>query len=224
MAGQWQAAAQAWAVLGCPYERASRWRCRRTTQGADLVRYTGRAVGRRRTAPPSRDAGVRGVARGARASTRSHPLGLTAAEVQVLRLLAAGSRNAQIAEQLHLSVRTVDHHVASVLAKLGAASRQDTVKLAESHGWWGEPPQSGSLSLARRVGRAEEAVVSAGEKPGMVIRHASEHHAVHMLQLLGDLLVGRDAAVDRDGEVREIALELVHQFVAQRWYLAVLFR
>ena len=105
------------------------------------------AVRRRRL----HEAGVRGVARGARASTRSHPRGLTAAEVQVLRLLAAGLRNAQIADRLHRSVRTVDHHVASVLAKLGAASRQDAVKLAESHRWWGEPPQSGQSGAVRRT-------------------------------------------------------------------------
>ena len=146
LTGQWQDAAQAWAVLGCPYEQA-----RALVDGdADAQRKALAvfdALGARPAAEALRrqlrEAGVRGVARGARASTRSHPLGLTAAEVQVLRHLAAGLRNAQIAEQVHRSVRTVDHHVASVLAKLGAGSRQDAVKLAERHGWWGEPPQSG---------------------------------------------------------------------------------
>lgn len=146
IAGRWQEAADAWLALDCPYERA-----RALADGDSEAQRQALAVFDALGARPAadalrrrlRDAGVRGVARGARASTRSHPLGLTAAEVQVLRQLAAGLRNAQIAEQLHRSVRTVDHHVASVLAKLGAASRQDAVKLAESHGWWGEPPQSG---------------------------------------------------------------------------------
>ena len=98
---------------------------------------------------------MRGVARGARASTRSHPLGLTAAELQVLRHLAGGLRNAEIAERLHRSVRTVDHHVASVLAKLGAGSRQDAVKRAEREGWWGEAAPSSPSAQSGQPGAAD---------------------------------------------------------------------
>jgi DNA-binding NarL/FixJ family response regulator len=43
----------------------------------------------------------------------------------VLRLLADGLRNAQIAERLVVSVRTVDHHVSTILRKLGASSRTE---------------------------------------------------------------------------------------------------
>lgn len=49
----------------------------------------------------------------------------------MLRLLAEGLTNAEIADRLVVSVRTVDSHVAAVLAKLGVASRQDAVRIAE---------------------------------------------------------------------------------------------
>ena len=57
--------------------------------------------------------------RGARASTRANVGGLTDREVEVLDLLDEGLRNAEIAERLHLSEKTVGHHVSAILAKLG---------------------------------------------------------------------------------------------------------
>jgi DNA-binding NarL/FixJ family response regulator len=70
-----------------------------------------------------RDRGVRGVPRGPRPRTRDNPAGLTPREVEVLALLADGSRNAQIAERLVVSPKTVDHHVSSILRKLAVRTR-----------------------------------------------------------------------------------------------------
>jgi DNA-binding NarL/FixJ family response regulator len=51
------------------------------------------------------------------------PFGVTAREVDVLRLVGEGLSNAAIGERLYLSVRTVEAHVSSLLVKLGAESR-----------------------------------------------------------------------------------------------------
>jgi len=52
-------------------------------------------------------------------------IALTARESQMVELAAKGLTNAEIAERLVLSVRTVDHHVSAVLQKLGVSGRRD---------------------------------------------------------------------------------------------------
>ena len=68
--------------------------------------------------------GVTHVPRGPVGATRQNPAGLTERQVQVLRLLSQGCTNAEIADRLVISTRTVDSHVAAVLAKLGVATRR----------------------------------------------------------------------------------------------------
>ena len=60
--------------------------------------------------------------------------GLTDREVDVLRLVALGLSDAEVAEQLHLSVRTVNAHLRSVYRKLGVRSRTAAGRLAHEHG------------------------------------------------------------------------------------------
>jgi len=59
---------------------------------------------------------------------------LTGRELEVLRLLAAGSRNRDIAEQLVASLDTAKKHVSHVLGKLGAANRTEAVSRARQLG------------------------------------------------------------------------------------------
>ena len=61
--------------------------------------------------------------------TRANPAGLTQRQLDVLELVADGLTNAEIAARLNLSVRTVDHHVAAVLDKLGVRSRREVKRL-----------------------------------------------------------------------------------------------
>jgi DNA-binding NarL/FixJ family response regulator len=63
-------------------------------------------------------------------ATRDNPAGLTERQVEVVRLLADGLSNAEIAARLVLSVRTVDSHVAAVLDKLNARTRRDAATRA----------------------------------------------------------------------------------------------
>jgi DNA-binding SARP family transcriptional activator/DNA-binding CsgD family transcriptional regulator/tetratricopeptide (TPR) repeat protein len=70
------------------------------------------------------------VPRGPRPSTRANVGGLTDREMEVLELLDGGLRNAEIAAKLHLSEKTVGHHVSAILAKLGVSSRLEAVRRA----------------------------------------------------------------------------------------------
>jgi DNA-binding NarL/FixJ family response regulator len=59
--------------------------------------------------------------------------GLTARELQVLSLVAAGATNRAIASELVLSERTVDRHVSNIFTKLGVSSRAAATAYAYKH-------------------------------------------------------------------------------------------
>ena len=81
-----------------------------------------------------RERGARGLPRGPRAQTSRNPGQLTAREVEVLQLVSEGLRNAEIAERLVVSVRTVDHHVSAILRKLDLESRGQAAAAAADLG------------------------------------------------------------------------------------------
>jgi len=64
----------------------------------------------------------------------SLPAGLTAREVEVLRLVAAGDSNGEIARQLSLSVHTVERHLANIYRKIDARGRADATAYVLRHG------------------------------------------------------------------------------------------
>ena len=59
-----------------------------------------------------------------------HGMGVTARELEVLRLLGEGLSNKDIAARLYLSPRTVERHVASLTAKAGVTRRSELVAFA----------------------------------------------------------------------------------------------
>jgi DNA-binding CsgD family transcriptional regulator len=65
--------------------------------------------------------------------TRAHPGGLTSREVEVLRLVAAGKSNPEIAGQLFLSEKTVARHLSNIFTKLDVTSRTAAAAFAYEH-------------------------------------------------------------------------------------------
>jgi non-specific serine/threonine protein kinase len=68
------------------------------------------------------------------AAPETYPAGLSAREAEVLALVAAGLTNAEVAERLFLSPRTVDWHLGSIYRKLGIHSRVEAARFASDHG------------------------------------------------------------------------------------------
>jgi DNA-binding CsgD family transcriptional regulator len=133
IAGDWRGAAALWAQIGCPYEQALA-----LADGDAEAMRNALALLERLGAQPAMDLvrrrlrqqGIGGIPRGPRPSTRTNKAGLTTRQLEVLALLAEGLSNAEIADRLFTSPKTVEHHVSAVLAKLGTHSRAQAIGAA----------------------------------------------------------------------------------------------
>ena len=138
LSGEWREAADEWTRQSSPYEAAL---ALSQTGDAEALRDA-HAECRRLGAGPLaaivarelRELGVRDLPRGPRSTTRANEAELTTRELDVLALVTEGLRNAEIAERLFVSRRTVDHHVSAILRKLEAGSRGEAVATARRLG------------------------------------------------------------------------------------------
>jgi DNA-binding CsgD family transcriptional regulator/tetratricopeptide (TPR) repeat protein len=135
IAGQWRSAADEWAGRGCSYDAAL------SLLGGDVyaVKSALEAFRRLGAKAAARRAQQRlGALRERAPRTRqadkaSDPHALTGRQRQVFDLLAAGLSNPEIATELHISPKTVGHHVEAILAKLGVQNRTQAVAYALQH-------------------------------------------------------------------------------------------
>ena len=136
IAGDWQAAANEWARLACPYEQA-----RALADGDTQAQIAGLHIFEQLGALPNADllrkklraAGAVGISRRPHPSTRKNPFGITNRQYDILNLLIEDLSNAEIAARLHISPKTVDHHVSAILSRLGVHTREQAAAKAHNH-------------------------------------------------------------------------------------------
>ena len=115
---------------GCPYEQALV-----LFEGDDddkrkaitMVQELGATAVYEKMKQEMKNLGIKNIPRGIRNSTRSNAAFLTGREMDVLQLLKEELQNKEIAAQLFISAKTVDHHISSILLKLDANSRSKAV-------------------------------------------------------------------------------------------------
>jgi non-specific serine/threonine protein kinase len=117
------------------------WTAGRATSLAEIIAEEPTASPVATTATPARTAS---------------PDRLTAREVEVLRLLASGRSNREIAAELVVSVRTVEHHIASIYTKIGAHRRAEAVAYARRHGLLLPEPSTDATTYVLPLGRTRD--------------------------------------------------------------------
>jgi DNA-binding NarL/FixJ family response regulator len=138
ISGDHKRASKEWLRRGCPYEAAA---VLIGSHDSDALLYAlaelerlGAEPAAKRARRRLRELGVKGIPRGPHESTRSNTAGLTRREIEITQLISEGLRNNEIAEKLFVSPKTVDHHVSSVLSKLGVKARSQVRPEAERRG------------------------------------------------------------------------------------------
>jgi DNA-binding CsgD family transcriptional regulator len=138
LAGDLHGAAAGWEARGCPYDAAVALAASEDPddlgRAHDALQQLGARVTAALVARRSRERGGRNLRSGPRARTQANPAGLTARELEILALVTAGERNGEIATRLFLSEKTVEHHVSSILRKLGVRSRAQAAATAQRLG------------------------------------------------------------------------------------------
>lgn len=134
IAGRCRDAATAWSDRGCPYERARALaespEAGDHSAAAAIFEELGARPALELLAARSREVEPPIRRRGPRASTRANVAGLTNRQLDVLELVARGLTNAEIADRLFRSEKTIDHHVSAILGKLEVRNRTEAAQRA----------------------------------------------------------------------------------------------
>src|SRR4029078_13214909 len=170
--GEWATAAVRFGAIGWTYDRALMLSMLddedSLVEALDIARGVGAEPLVKHVARRLSDLGIR-VPLGQRDATRSNPAGLTARQLEVLTLPAAGLTNTEIAERLVVSQRTAEHHVAAVLTKLGVTSRRAAARRAVELGLEPAPDRCSSrrVDLDRHWDSVGDDVVHRGTRAGL---------------------------------------------------------
>jgi DNA-binding CsgD family transcriptional regulator/tetratricopeptide (TPR) repeat protein len=134
IAGRWEEAARAWEALGCRYEQAIALAdgdgIKPLQEALEILDDLGALPAAAMVRRALSDRGAKSIPRGPRSTTRHNPAGLTPRQVDVLRLIAGGLTNTEIADRLFISPKTVEHHVSAILLKLEVPGRKEAAALA----------------------------------------------------------------------------------------------
>lgn len=136
--GEFEAAAQAFQQVSTPYEAAlaliDSGNPELARGALDTLDRLGAAAIAARVRRDLRSTGLTVVPARRRSTTLSNAAGLTTRQLEVLRLIESGLTNAELAQRLYLSVKTVDHHVSAILTKLQVGNRRDAARQARELG------------------------------------------------------------------------------------------
>jgi DNA-binding CsgD family transcriptional regulator len=136
LVGDWRGAIRAWRELEAPYEAALAalpGDDRAAREAVAALQRLGARAAVRGFARARSERGGR-APRGPHRSTLANAAGLTRREQEVLLHVARGATNPEIAQALHLSERTVAHHVSAILAKFDVRTRTAAVEAAHAAG------------------------------------------------------------------------------------------
>lgn len=155
--GDVELAVAKWRELDAPYEVAltlTGGSHSEQLEALEILEELGAVAVAARFRQQMRQAG-QSVPRGKSREARANPAGLTARQAEVLELVAEGLTNTEIADQLFLSLRTVENHVSAVLSKLGASSREEASAIGRESGLVSVQTKFGDQSRVSRSSPTE---------------------------------------------------------------------
>ncbi|HEX9252840.1 MAG TPA: AAA family ATPase [Ignavibacteriaceae bacterium] len=134
--GNWKEAARVWENLRCPYEQAlalSEGDEEAMKKSIEMLEKLGASATVQLIKQKMRESGIRSIPKGPRKTTRDNFAGLTSRQLEVLKLLAHGMSNLEIANNLFISAKTVDHHISAIFSKLNIHSRIEAASFLQSN-------------------------------------------------------------------------------------------